>query len=77
MASPMRDWTPSSATSGMTHLPGQLFTDWQGDLLVTALISLDIRRLRFYDDTIRKEETLFAEFGARPRDVRQGLDVAI
>ena len=74
---PRWDWTPSIAPSGMTIVSSQRFRAWQGDLLVAALKSREVRRMQIKDDTVVEVEVLFAEFGARLRDIREGPDGAL
>lgn len=74
MASPQWDWTPSIAPGGMTIIAGEQFSHWQGDLLVAALKSRDVRRMRIEKGRMREVETLFSEFGARIRDIREAPD---
>ncbi|MFK8083123.1 MAG: PQQ-dependent sugar dehydrogenase [Granulosicoccus sp.] len=73
-AAPDWNWTPSIAPAGMTLITHDRFTQWQGDLLVAALKSRDVRRMRLVDDTLQEVETLFSEFKARLRDIRQSPD---
>ncbi|WP_258239631.1 PQQ-dependent sugar dehydrogenase [Pseudidiomarina homiensis] len=46
---PLHQWTPSLAPSDMALYAGQLFADWQGDLLVTHLAGKRLQRLRLVD----------------------------
>lgn len=75
--SPLLDWTPSIAPSGMTLYNAELFADWQGDLFVSALAAKRVHRVRLQGDQVIEEEQLFAELGERIRDVRQGPDGAL
>ncbi|SER89803.1 Glucose/arabinose dehydrogenase, beta-propeller fold [Vreelandella subterranea] len=76
---PALEWTPSIAPSGMALYSGDLFPEWQGDLLVGALVNKEVRRVRLSDDAANAEdvEGLFGELEARIRDVRQGPEGAI
>ncbi|MCO7248113.1 PQQ-dependent sugar dehydrogenase [Halomonas sp. Mc5H-6] len=76
---PTLEWTPSIAPSGMALYSGELFPEWQGDLLVGALVNKEVRRVRLYDDASSAEdvEGLFGELEERIRDVRQGPEGAI
>ncbi|MEM7281121.1 MAG: PQQ-dependent sugar dehydrogenase [Pseudomonadota bacterium] len=71
---PIKYWTPSIAVSGMTFYTGAAFPEWQGDLLVGALIDKEVRRLELKDGAVVSEETLFQEINQRIRDVRMGPD---
>lgn len=76
---PTLGWTPSIAPSGMALYSGELFPEWQGDLLVGALVNKEVRRVRLSDDASNAEdvEGLFGELEERIRDVRQGPEGAI
>ena len=74
MIDPEHVWASSIAPSGMTLYQGAAFPQWQGDLLVTALVDRHVRRLDLEDGRIVTEETLFAEIGQRLRDIRTGPD---
>ncbi|MBG6173981.1 glucose/arabinose dehydrogenase [Labrenzia sp. EL_208] len=74
MEQPVYYWDPSIAPSGMAFVKGDLYPDWQGDLLVGALRGQHLSRLRLDGDSIVAEEQLLAELGERIRDVRQAPD---
>ncbi|MBP5981728.1 MAG: PQQ-dependent sugar dehydrogenase [Halomonas sp.] len=76
---PLLEWTPSIAPSGMTLYTGELFPQWQGDLLVGALVSKEVRRVRLSEDGTHADdaEGLFGELDERIRDVRTGPEGAI
>ncbi len=74
---PLWHWTPSIAPSGLTRYSGALFSDWQGNLLVGGLASRRVHRLTVKKGKVEEVETLFAELGARIRDVRTGPEGAI
>ncbi|WP_249975829.1 PQQ-dependent sugar dehydrogenase [Vreelandella olivaria] len=77
--SPVLEWTPSIAPSGLAIYTGELFPQWQGDLLVGALVNQEVRRVRLSGDGTSAEdvEGLFGELEERIRDVRVGPDGAI
>jgi len=84
MTEPVHVWVPSIAPSGMALYRGGMFPDWDGDLLVAALIPGDadvssghVRRVDLEDGQVVGEEVLFGEVGARIRDVRVGPDGAV
>ncbi|GGC89318.1 PQQ-dependent sugar dehydrogenase [Vreelandella lutescens] len=78
MLPPALEWTPSIAPSGMALYQGELFPEWQGDLLVGALVNREVRRVRLHEDGRAEEvERLFSELDARIRDVRVGPDGAV
>jgi glucose/arabinose dehydrogenase len=65
---------PSIAPSGMAVYAGDVFPEWQGDLLIGALVDQEVRRLDIEDGKVVSEEPLFSELAARIRDVRVGPD---
>lgn len=71
---PHWNWTPSIAPAGMVIVTNNRFAHWKGNLLVAALKSRDVRRIRIDGDSIKEVETLFSEFGARLRDIREAPD---
>jgi glucose/arabinose dehydrogenase len=77
MVSPLWDWTPSIAPSGLLLYRGERFPHWRGDLLVGALVDREVRRLRLEAGAPVEEEVLFEAADARVRDVREGPDGAI
>ncbi|HDZ48352.1 hypothetical protein LCGC14_0034960 [marine sediment metagenome] len=76
---PLIEWTPSIAPSGMAIYEGELFPEWQGDLLVGALVDKEVRRVRLSADGSSAEdvEGLFGELDERIRDVRIGPEGAV
>ncbi len=63
----------------MTRYDGELFPEWQGDLLVGALVDQQVRRVTLSDDASEADdvEGLFGELDERIRDVRTDPDGAI
>lgn len=74
MTEPLHTWTPSIAPSGMTVYRGDAFPDWQGKLLIGALVDREVRLLELQHNTVIAEQSLFTEIGERIRDVRSGRD---
>ena len=70
-------WTPSIAPSGLALYDGDLFADWQGDLLVSALAGQAVHRLDLETGQVVAEERLLSERGQRIRQVLSGPDGAI
>ena len=78
MLPPALEWTPSIAPSGLALYQGELFPEWQGDLLVGSLVNREVRRVRLREDGGAEEvERLFGERDARIRDVRVGPEGAV
>ena len=74
---PLTYWVPSIAPSGMALYQGDLFPEWQGNLLISALAGREVRRVALDGDTVSAQESLFTELGQRFRDVRSGPDGAV
>lgn len=77
MEQPGHVWVPSIAPSGLMIYEGELFPDWQGDLFVGALVDQEVRHLDMQDGSVVAEAPLFAELGARIRDIREAPDGSI
>lgn len=77
MTPPLWIWVPSIAPSGMHFYQGELFKEWQGDLLVGALRGQALLRLRLAGDKIISEERLLTDLGERIRTIREGADGAL
>ncbi|SNC67589.1 Glucose/arabinose dehydrogenase, beta-propeller fold [Marinobacter sp. es.048] len=77
MEQPLLHWTPSIAPSGMTRYRGDLFPDWQGNLLVGALADKSVHRVTLEARQASDVETLFEALGERVRDVATGPDGAV
>jgi aldose sugar dehydrogenase len=62
--------------SGITLYSGELFSQWQGDILIGALVNKEVRRIRLSNDGSEADdvEGLFGELDERIRDVRVGLE---
>ncbi|MCB1500324.1 MAG: PQQ-dependent sugar dehydrogenase [Bauldia sp.] len=73
-ASPVWQWSPSIAPSGMAFYDGDAIPEWKGDLFVGALAGASLRRLLLEGDRVTGEEVLLAELGRRIRDVEVGPD---
>jgi len=71
---PLIQWTPSIAPSGMTFYTGDAFPAWRGSLFVGALRGSMLVRLTLDGNRVVGEEQLLRERGLRIRDVRQGPD---
>jgi aldose sugar dehydrogenase len=68
-------WTPSIAPSGMTFYTGDVFPQWQGDLLVGGLVAQALIRISLDGQEVTNEERI--DLGARIRDVAQGPEGAV
>ncbi|MFZ4069562.1 MAG: PQQ-dependent sugar dehydrogenase [Caulobacterales bacterium] len=71
---PLVYWVPSIAPSGMTIVTKDLFPAWKGDLLVSALAGMQVRRVHLQGGKVESQEVLFGELGERIRDVAEAPD---
>ncbi len=74
---PIWYWDPSIAPSGAAFYDGDLFPEWQGDLLVAALKFQMLVRLEVDGDQITGEERLLEDRYGRIRDVEVFSDGAV
>ncbi len=84
MEEPLLYWVPSIAPSSMAIYHGAMFPDWDGDLLVTALIRGDadiasghLRRIDLQDGVVAGQEVLLGDLEARMRHVAVAPDGSI
>jgi len=72
---PLRVWLPNSiAPSGLAVYRGDVFANWDGDVLVGALAGQALHRVRVENGQAIAEEVLLTDRGERIRDVRVGPD---
>lgn len=76
MEQPVYYWDPVIAPSGMVFYSGDMFPDWQGDILVGSLTPGALVRLRLEGGKVTGEERLIRDAG-RIRDVALAPDGAI
>ncbi|MSU89641.1 PQQ-dependent sugar dehydrogenase [Rhodobacteraceae bacterium 2CG4] len=76
MVEPRYYWDPVIAPGGMVFYDGDMFADWQGDLLISSLNPGALVRLRLDGDTVTGEERLLTDQG-RIRDLEIAADGAI
>jgi len=76
---PVHYWDPSIAPGGMAVYRGEMFPEWDGDLLVGALKFQMLVRLDLDDESgeVLSEERLFKGHYGRIRDVRVASDGAV
>lgn len=77
MQQPFIDWTPSIAPSGMALHSGQMFSQLNGDLLVSVLKFKEVRWVQMNDLEVVGQVSLFKELSQRIRDVRVHPDGSI
>ncbi len=74
---PLFYYLPSEAISPLAIYRGDLFADWNGDLLVGALKGRHVSRLDLDGDIVRSEYPILREIDDRIRDLRVGPDGAV
>ena len=77
MEQPLNYWVPSIGPSGLAIYRGDLFPEWQGDLLLGSLINQEMRRLKLDGTSVIEDEAVFPEIKGRVRDVRVLTDGSI
>lgn len=73
---PVYYWDPVIAPGGMAFYAGEVFPEWQGDLLIGSLNPGELVRLRLQDGKVVGEERLLRDF-ARIRDVEVLTDGSV
>ena len=63
MIEPRYYWDPVIAPSGMIFYEGDMFSDWQGDVLIGSLVPGSIVRLELDGNTVTGEERLLGDQG--------------
>lgn len=77
MEQPVYYWDPVIAPSGMAFYQGDLFADWQGDILIGGLASQSLVRIRLKEDQVIGEARYFQNELGRIRDVEVAHDGSI
>lgn len=77
MVDPVLVWTPSIAPSGMNLYRGSLFTQWNGQLFVSALAARQLRRVELVEGNPTDQHIMLDDRNRRLRDVRTGPDGAL
>jgi quinoprotein glucose dehydrogenase len=65
---PIKTWVPSIAISSIQFYKGSVFSDWQGDLIVSSLNGKSLIRLDYENNKIVDEEIIFKNKIGRIRD---------
>jgi len=68
---------PSIATSPLTVYRGEMFSEWDGDILVGALKGEHVAKLDFDKNLVRSSQTILSEVGGRIRDIKVATDGSI
>ena len=74
---PLTYWTPSPALAGITVCRACQWSEWEGDLIVGALVGRQVRRIRLRNEAVIEQEIMLEELDERFRDVRFGPDGAL
>ncbi len=69
---PLVEWTPSIAPSGLAVYRGDRYPGWAGSLFAGALVDREVRRITIKDGQATEVEAI--ALGQRVRDVKQGPD---
>ena len=77
MEQPLLYWVSSIAPSGMTFYDKDLFADWKGDLLVSALAGEQLRRVELKAGKVLKQETFLTQLKTRFRNITTAPDGSI
>ena len=68
MEQPLLHWTPSIAPSDMVYYEDDLYPEFIGSFLVTALVSKDVKKVTFVNGK-DKQESLFSDLNERLRNI--------
>lgn len=77
MEQPLWYYLPSRAISPITMYRGDMFAEWDGDLLVGTLRGHSVDKLDLDGDRIRSEYPLLTEIDDRIRDIKVAADGSI
>lgn len=77
MEQPLLYWVPSIAPSAATFYDKDLFKDWKGDILVSALAGQQLRRVDLENGKVKKEETFLTDLKTRFRNIKTANDGSI
>jgi glucose/arabinose dehydrogenase len=74
---PLFYFLPSVATSPITVYRGDMFSEWEGDLLVGALKGAHVSKLDTVDGQVKSQQRILDEVKGRVRDIKIGSDGSI
>lgn len=74
---PLFFYVPSLAISPITVYRGEMFKEWDGDLLVGALRGQSVSKLKLVNGAVKSEVGILDEVNARIRDIKVAQDGAI
>ncbi len=67
---PITYWVPSIAPSGMALSHSKLFPEWEGKILIGALVDKDVKLLTLNHGSVTDIKSLFSDLDERIRDIR-------
>ena len=62
-------WVPSIAASSMIIYEGKEFQDWNGTALISSLKDQSLRKIKFKDNNLLREDIIFKDIIGRIRDI--------
>jgi glucose/arabinose dehydrogenase len=74
---PVFYFLPSIAASPLTVYRGDMFPEWEGDILVGALRGKHIAKLDFDQNLVRSSQSILGEIDGRIRDIKVAADGSI
>lgn len=74
---PLFYFLPSLAISPITVYRGEMFPEWEGDLLVGALKGAQVSKLDVVDGQVKSQQQILSEVSGRIRDIKVGIDGSI
>lgn len=74
---PIFYFLPSIAASPLVMYRGEMFSEWDGHILVGALRGEHIAKLDFNEGVVRSEQAILGEVGGRIRDIKVADDGSI
>jgi len=74
---PLYYYLPSLAISPIAVYRGEMFPEWNGDLLVGTLKGAGVSKLDLLDGAIRSDYLILSELGAKVRDIKVAPDSSI
>jgi len=66
---PLWTWTPSIAVCNILIYNGELYPEWNGDVLVTSLKYKTLYRLNFENNEVKSQDIIFKDRIGRLRDI--------
>jgi glucose/arabinose dehydrogenase len=77
MKQPLFYYLPSRAVSPIEVYRGNMFPEWNGDLLVGALRARSVSKIDIVDQQVKSESTILSEVNGRVRDIKTASDGSI